>query len=188
MSSVYQFLGWPTEVGVVLFSVGLLLALAPWLGGISLGGFEVPKLPPKAGQTLKVVGPLALLLAAGGFFPWIAADKVTRAPTPPAVVAGSEQDLRQRCRGGEAGACRELAELYRNDLNAAKAALLDNPRDVAANVRALDIANLGQYIINRAEILERIEKLQQQGLPHVQEDEQLSRLDRSVWEGQRYRL
>jgi hypothetical protein len=62
-------LGLPEEFQTTLLLLALLVALAPYLAGVKIGGLQVPALAPRKQRQMKGFGPLALLLALGLVLP-----------------------------------------------------------------------------------------------------------------------
>jgi hypothetical protein len=68
--STLEVLGIPKEFGVVLLTLALILVITPYLGGIDLGIFKVPDLPPHATSILHYLGPVLLILFSLLFLPY----------------------------------------------------------------------------------------------------------------------
>src|SRR5688572_10000730 len=51
--STYDFLGWPTEVSVLVVSLAIVLALVPWFGGQEVGPLNIPALDAALAQRLR---------------------------------------------------------------------------------------------------------------------------------------
>jgi hypothetical protein len=70
--STYARLGWPSEIGVIFFTIGLIFSLVPYFSDTDFGIFRVPKLSPRAMGLSKLVGPIILVAALLGFSPlWL---------------------------------------------------------------------------------------------------------------------
>jgi SAM-dependent methyltransferase len=67
--SIVDVLGIPKEFGVLLLTLVLILAISPYLGGIDLGIFRVPDLPPRATWVLRYLGPVLVVLVLLLFLP-----------------------------------------------------------------------------------------------------------------------
>lgn len=73
--STYDLLGIPTQIGITLFTLGLGLALAPYLGGKDLGPLKVPVFDDATARRLKVWGWPAPIFALALFAPvWTSPD------------------------------------------------------------------------------------------------------------------
>jgi len=64
-----DLLGVPKEIGIILVTLCIILAISPYLGGSDLGIFKVPKLPIRSSQVLRYLGPLLFLLGLLLFLP-----------------------------------------------------------------------------------------------------------------------
>jgi len=67
--STYELLGWPTQVGILFLTIGLVLALVPYLGGADFGVLKVPDLGAEKAKVLKRVGPVIPIIASILFLP-----------------------------------------------------------------------------------------------------------------------
>jgi hypothetical protein len=61
--SLLKLLELPDAFGLTLLTIGLALCLAPYLGGIGVGTFTIPRVGPERGRQLKFIGPLFLLFS-----------------------------------------------------------------------------------------------------------------------------
>lgn len=61
--------GLPPEFGVILLVISSVLLLSPYFPGIDIGPLKIPVFSERARRGLRIVGPLALLIAAGLHFP-----------------------------------------------------------------------------------------------------------------------
>ena len=80
--SILQVIGLPPAFGATLLGLGLILALAPYLGGADFGLFKVPALSAQKLRRLRVLGPLALAVAIALHIPFFLANH----PAPAAQV------------------------------------------------------------------------------------------------------
>jgi hypothetical protein len=71
--STLDKLGLPTEVGILIFTLGFVCALAPYFGGSDFGVLRVPQFTQKTAKVLKRYGWLAPLLGILLFVPMWAA-------------------------------------------------------------------------------------------------------------------
>ena len=69
MLSSWQVAGVPDEVAILITTVALGLTLAPWLGGIDVLGFKIPRLPRRLKVPVAVVATPSLLIALAAFYP-----------------------------------------------------------------------------------------------------------------------
>lgn len=67
--STLQVLGFPNEVGLLVFTLTLILALSPFLGGVDLGIFKVPSFSAKKTGVLYFLGPILFLASVLLFVP-----------------------------------------------------------------------------------------------------------------------
>jgi len=67
--STLEELGLPIQIGILIFTLGLIFALAPYFGGSDFGLFKVPSFGPKMVKVLKRYGWLVPLLAIILFLP-----------------------------------------------------------------------------------------------------------------------
>jgi hypothetical protein len=61
--SIAGRLGLPEAVQTGLLIFAIVLALTPWLSGVTVGSWEFPKLDPRRRRVLRVIGPIAVALA-----------------------------------------------------------------------------------------------------------------------------
>lgn len=69
-----KWLGVPDAFGVLLLTIGLVLALSPWCGGKDFGAVKVPEFPVRAQRLLRLFGPLAFVLAVVLHIPFMAPE------------------------------------------------------------------------------------------------------------------
>jgi hypothetical protein len=69
MKSTWDLIMLPDALRVLIATVAMALALAPFLPGLKIGGFEVPKLKGRAQQVMRAVGPLCFAVTIGAFIP-----------------------------------------------------------------------------------------------------------------------
>jgi hypothetical protein len=67
--STLERLGLPIEIGILIFTLGLVCALAPYFGGFDFGVLKVPNFGPEKAKVLKRYGWLAPVLAIISFLP-----------------------------------------------------------------------------------------------------------------------
>lgn len=79
--SIANLLGWSEAVQTTLILLAVMLALAPVLSGVKLGGIEIPKLDPRRRRALRIVGPVSVVSALVVVVP-------LRALRPPATRLG----------------------------------------------------------------------------------------------------
>ena len=77
--SLLRALDLPEPFGLTLLILGLILALAPWLAGHDFGMFKVPQFRPRTKNSLRVLGPIYLLVAIAIHIPII---EPSREPPP----------------------------------------------------------------------------------------------------------
>ena len=69
--SILSFLALPSEFGLILLIVALTLLLAPYFSGADFGRFKIPNFPPKTRRSLRVIGPLFLIVTVILYLPII---------------------------------------------------------------------------------------------------------------------
>jgi len=67
--SVYELLGIPLQIGTLLFTIALILALSPYLSGKNFGILMIPALDKKAKRILKLWGPSIVIATLVPFVP-----------------------------------------------------------------------------------------------------------------------
>ncbi len=75
--SILQLLGLPQPFGVTLLGLGLIVTLAPYIGGSDFGLFKVPAFSPNVHGRLRVLGPLLLFGAVALHMPLVAKSQKT---------------------------------------------------------------------------------------------------------------
>lgn len=79
--SFFDVSGVPSEFGISLLTLSLILSLSPYFSGIDFGIIKIPKLKVRAQKVLKIIGPLILLLSFLSFLPiWSQFFRVTLFP------------------------------------------------------------------------------------------------------------
>lgn len=87
--STYDLLGVPTQIGILLFTLALVFALIPYVGGSDFGVLKVPAFDEKKTRPFKLFGWAAPLVALSLFFPLWPKQRASTAPpgtTAPAAV------------------------------------------------------------------------------------------------------
>ena len=87
--SIAERIGLPHEFQTTLLVVALLLALAPYFSGLTIGGIQIPRLERRRRRALKVLGPLTLVLMIGAVLPM---EALSPPPTRLQIVACDATD------------------------------------------------------------------------------------------------
>lgn len=70
MKSTFDLLGIPDQIAAILFTLSLILSLAPYFSGIDFGVVKIPLLDESIRRRLRVVGPIFLIAMLGMFAPF----------------------------------------------------------------------------------------------------------------------
>ena len=69
MLSSWQLVNIPDQIAILLTTLALGLALAPWVGGIEVLGFRIPRLPRSLRKPVATIAIPCFLLALAGYYP-----------------------------------------------------------------------------------------------------------------------
>jgi|GEM_PF-467549 len=102
--STFKRIGLPTDFGVILLTLGLILFISPYMSGFDFGVFAVPEFEQEAKDKLRLFGPIVFGLMVVLFFPiWkdgnnkraSSLKKQTRASQDPIIsVPNKKEDFR----------------------------------------------------------------------------------------------
>jgi hypothetical protein len=94
--SILQALGLPQPFGVTLLGLGLIFALAPYIGGSDFGLFKIPTFSEEVRRRLRRIGPVTLVAAIAMHVPFLATEgrpskETTDSPQQAAAAGGSNE-------------------------------------------------------------------------------------------------
>ena len=69
--NVFDIFGIPSEFGLSLLTLSLILFLSPYFSGVDFGVIKIPKLKIKTKKWLKFVGPILLLASVSLYLPYL---------------------------------------------------------------------------------------------------------------------
>lgn len=67
--NIYQLLGIPEAVGIVVFTFALILTLSPFFPNTDFGIFKVPDFPSSISKKIRIIGPILLIFSIAVYMP-----------------------------------------------------------------------------------------------------------------------